>query len=173
MSRIITFSMNFPTVHPKAGEPTNFVEKLCNAFQEIGTGISEIDELDLDQGPWEEFGKKWHTIRAGRRWKTGDKFSPRVWSGKPYNSRMVTIADDVEIVNVWDFEIKVFPPSDLIAMHHSIAFINGQRVIGNQYFELAENDGLTYYDFIDWFMPKGKLVPFDGQIICWKPGLQY
>lgn len=36
--------------------------------------------------------------------KVGDKFSPRVWSGKPYRSKMITIAPDIEVKQIWDFE---------------------------------------------------------------------
>lgn len=45
---------------------------------------------------------KEHTIRKGKRWKVGDKFSPRIWSGKPYKSKQIILAPDTEIKQVFD-----------------------------------------------------------------------
>jgi hypothetical protein len=159
MSRIITFSMKFPVYHPKAGEPTNFVQKLVNAFQEIDTPIFEIDELDLEHCPWDRMGRKYHTIRAGRRWKAGDKFSPRVWSGRPYNSKMVTIAADVEIKKVWDIEVD----EDLCIWIYCDN--EGDEDILER---LAANDGLSLPDLQAWFHK-----PMAGQIICWSDAVEY
>lgn len=36
MSRVITFSRFFPKTHPKAGNPTFFVEKFWKGLQQIG-----------------------------------------------------------------------------------------------------------------------------------------
>lgn len=158
MARIITFSRTFPAYHPKAGEPTNFVEKLVNAFQEIGTTIFEIDELDLKHCPWEHMGNKWHTIRAGHRWKAGDKFSPRVWSGRPYNSKMVTIAPDITIEKVWNIEV------DEDGCFWVYCDREGEDILD----EVALNDGLSRKDLLDWFDK-----PMTGQIICWNKDVEY
>lgn len=32
MARVITFSRKFPSYHPKAGQPTHFVEQILNSF---------------------------------------------------------------------------------------------------------------------------------------------
>lgn len=159
MSRVITFSLKFPAYHPKAGEPTNFVEKLCNAFLEIGVPIFEIDELDLEYGPWHHFGKKWHTIRAGHRWNVGDKFSPRVWSGKPYHSKQVIIAPDITISKIWNIEVD----EDLCIWIYCDN--EGDDVILER---LAANDGLSLADLKAWFHK-----PMEGQIICWSDNVEY
>ena len=102
-----------------------------------------------------------HTIRSGNRWKVGDWFSPRIWSGKPYRSPQTTIYDDVEVKKVWDFEI---------GEEGRFIGINGKRLTPTELEALAGNDALMYQDFLRWFQyPK----PFKGQIICWNENVEY
>ncbi|MND76074.1 hypothetical protein D3C80_677110 [compost metagenome] len=172
MAKVITFSRQFPAYHPKAGEPTYFVEKIWKYLYVNGecpdllnSFINDYIALNIDvfKG-YNNISRKFHTIRSGKRWKAGDMFSPRVWSGKPYNSNMITIAPDIEIKKVWDFEID----------ENDTVFINGQVYACTSSFskleELAKNDGLTLSDFIDWLKyPKA----FSGQIICWDDKIEY
>lgn len=155
MSKVITFSKYFPSNHPKAGEPTYFVEKIYNSLygknnlMDYPTGL-EIDETIMDI--------KKHTIRSGHRWKAGDKFSPRVWSGKPYHSKQIIIGPDIEIEKVWDFSIQ------------KGCFVMPEASSSTTIELIAKNDGLNLQDFKDWFQyPKD----FDGQIICWDETLNY
>lgn len=98
-------------------------------------------------------GMKWHTIRLGHRFKEGEYFSPRVWSGKPYNSKQIVLAPDVMVKKVWSFYKDPW-----------------QWKIPGTVEELSKNDGLSLVDFLDWFDSK---KPFDGQIICWSDKIQY
>lgn len=180
--RVITFSRTFPAYHPKTGEPTYFVEKILNQFGiDFCTELYAEMVLNLNEEKVKR-GKltnnqirsfihtliknrhitdcKRHTIRSGHRWKIGDKFSPRVWSGKPYRSPQIIIAPDIEVKKVWYFEIK-----------NNLIFINNSPISIVEYRELiARNDGLNYQDFKDWFkFPK----PFHGQIICYDENVNY
>lgn len=180
MSKVITFSRTFPAYHPKAGQPTYFVEKLWNSIDKdanIGLHLNRIsltnlnDTLDLER--MESFissldlysdcsqSKKHHTIRAGSRWKVGDKFSPRVWSGRPYNSPQITIAPDIEVVKVWDIGL-------VIRGDHKEFVCGDTDLTGTSISKIAENDGLSVNDLFSWFNR-----PFTGQIICWNPGVNY
>lgn len=191
MSKVITFSRVFPYYHPKAGEPTYFVEKLhYNIWSQISDewidaqsmiydlnkhlprdivfDFVESLEMELD---FNELSKG-HTIRSGYRFKAGDLFSPRVWgndvnpkSGKsgPYHSKQVIIAPDIQIPKVWGFDI---------AGQDGKFFIDQSPFTSRGMFlgELAKNDGLTGNDFKAWFKhPK----PFTGQIICWDESIEY
>lgn len=103
---------------------------------------------------------KHHTIRAGNRWKVGDKFSPRVWRHKPYNSPQVIIGADIEIKKVWDFE----------STGNNHLYINEKSINVFDVELLAKNDGLSSPDLLKWFKyPK----PFKGQIICWNESIIY
>ena len=153
MSKVITFSRTFPAYHPKAGEPTYFVEKvlnhlgyssneeyyyeLCECTKNIGQNKILEFMFSLDFSKCGFYAEKYHTIRAGNRWKVGDKFSPRVWSGKPYRSPMIIIAPDIEVKKVWDFEIE-----------DRIMYVDKMPLTIVEYRELvARNDGLSYQGF--------------------------
>ena len=169
MSRVITFSRVFPSYHPRAGEPTHFVEKVLKSLydpafllkppQEFKTvGGHDITKLHLKQ-PIEVFDPKHHTIRAGHRWKVGDTFSPRVWSGIPYKSKQITFALDIEIKQIWDVEFDEDGSLWIFSDNE-----RGPEVVE----EVAKNDGLTKDDLFAWFNK-----PFTGQIICWNENINY
>lgn len=183
MSKVITFSRIYPAYHPQAGKPTFFVEKIHNWWWDnANTGHASMSDLlfelnpgksrnliqkfidSLDQDGGYGLGEKGHTIRAGHRWKPGDKFSPRVWSGRPYNSPQITIAPDIEVVKTWDFEIKTTPGYGMRL------WINNQIIDSETENELAANDGLSKKELLEWFkFPK----PFYGQIICYDTSINY
>lgn len=172
MAKVITLARTFMKDHPRAGEPTYFVEKVLNSLG-IEFWKDEYFDLLINLNPekWQKVSKffyslnnqevseKPHTIRNGHRFKQGDMASLRVWSGKPYNSPQIIIAPDVEIKKVYDFEIR---------RHHTYGYapyINKCLISPDRIHEVSENDGLNYPDFQDWF--KWGKQEFHGQIICW------
>lgn len=172
MSKVITFSRTFPSYHPKAGQPTFFVEKLWESYQSIQSEVSAIltpiapyiqDYKASNDFNYKKYGPKHHTIRAGNRFKVGEYFSPRVWSGIPYNSKQIIIAPDIEVVKTFTFQINKW----------------GSIIIGSKpysYFgEVCKNDGLEPPDFLNWFKIKYDTInkPFTGQIICWDKNIEY
>ena len=111
-------------------------------------------------------GAKHHTIRNGNRWKVGDKFSPRVWSDKPYNSKQIILSEDLEIKQI--YQIRIWRESLL----NWRIYINGEIISAPKISELAANDGLSHRDLLDWFnVPIEK--NFEGQIICWSDAVSY
>lgn len=145
--KVLTFSKVFPAKHPKAGEATEFVTKIL-AYLE---GWCEVNL------------PKYHTIRAGTRWKVGDMASLRVWSGPPYRSKQVEFAQ-VEVVKTWDIDYN-----------GTYWFINDAVVSTDTMQIVALNDGLTWEDFSAWFAihPKMEEEGFCGQIISWNPDIIY
>lgn len=175
---VITFSRYFPKGHPKAGQETFFVEKMWLSLIYQGlismskavelsrqTGISNLDMYNIRKV---EHAPKFHTIRAGNRWKVGDYYSPRVWSGKPYASKQIEFAPPIRIEKIWEFGIS-----------KSDYFINdstGIKTISyNLLKEIALNDGLELDDFESWFAihPKKKETMFTGQILCHNSNIEY
>lgn len=180
MAKVITFSRKFPAYHPKKGQPTYFVEKVYASLGSIipvrknGYYFKQLSELNPNLTPTQLLAfydsvvssiteSKVHTIRAGNRWKAGDYFSPRVWSGKPYNSPMVTIAPDTLIVNTWDI---------VVVVKDRHIFLNDVCYTDESYdyiiSELAKNDGLTVDELEKWFNK-----PMECQIICWSNLIEY
>jgi hypothetical protein len=163
MARVITFSRVFPTYHPKKGQPTFFVEKVYKSLFLMKCVSPDLaNDFNFAVMNDENYSPKHHTIRKGNRWKAGDKFSPRVWSGKPYASKQITIAPDIEIKKIWDIQIH---------QSHEI-FINGKffaSFASQNCALLAQHDGLNIENFQHWF----NKLPFIGQIICWSEQIQY
>lgn len=95
MARVLIISPAFPSYHPRKGEPTFFVEKFWKGLEPLNRLDGEYSiyikkprlmkdghwQLPItwrDQMNYKEFKPKYHTIRAGQRWKAGDWFSPRI-----------------------------------------------------------------------------------------------
>lgn len=164
MSRVLTFSTKFPAYHPRKGEPTFFVEKCLKGFPDfIQTETNLISEIELALDIWETLQPKFHTIRAGHRWKVGDKFSPRIWSGKPYNSKQIIIAPDIQVKKVWNINIE----RNIMVAGDFMITINYEDF--TDITKLASNDGLTPQDLMSWF----NRDLFIGQIICWNDKIEY
>lgn len=166
MAKVITFSRYFPKGHSKEGQPTFFVEAFLkgNRSKVVVPSLQNTfnyDELEIG------FAKT-HTIRAGKRFKKGDIFSPRVWSGKPYRSPQIGFAPDTLVKQVWDFSIfqDNLTGSTMFSID-GIGYDCDYRPGTHAHyllFELSTNDGLKLDDFMSWFKyPK----PFEGQIISW------
>lgn len=160
MSKTIMFSTSFPKGYKNEGNRTFFVEKIYN---ELGIKLEDIqsevrpliNDFFVLNG---EYIKK-HTIRGGNRFKAGDKFSPRIWSGKPYASKQIILARDIEIVKVSDIEIDFSKEKSIL--------INGADA-SHLLATIAFNDGLSVEDFVAWFDK-----PFKGQIISWDENIIY
>jgi len=166
MSKVLTFSRVFPAYHPNKGQPTNFVEKIYNGLYSKNNLMDYPLGLDIDDTVK---GMKHHTIRAGNRWKVGDKFSPRVWSGKPYNSKQIIIAPDIEVKKVWNVVVEknIVRNEDQSTTVITKISIDGKHQTSN-YEKLASNDGLTVDELCQWFNK-----PMVGQIICWSKDVNY
>lgn len=169
MSKVLTFSRVFPAYHPKAGMPTYFIEKVLNSILPKGeNGIIDRNWIHKDILPLiNDFvlldgESKDHTIRAGHRFKAGDWFSPRVWSGKPYASKQIQFAPDIQVKKTWD--VRIWFDGET----HSMG-INGLPVTHIKMMNVADNDGLDIVDFRSWFSK----LPFTGQIICWSDQVEY
>lgn len=173
----MTFSRYYPKYHPKAGQDTYFVEKIWQCLFNMGISYNGTKpglqrELETFSNPSHFIKPKHHTIRAGYRWQTGQTFTPRVWSGKPYASKQITIAPDIEITST--HLVTIEKNDDYICMmvdHYPFYEENATMVTQSEALEtLAKNDGLSVDDFKAWFKwPKN----FTGQIICWNKEIEY
>lgn len=172
MPKVIIFSTTFPAYHPMAGRGTLFLTQFINSLKQWPQENNElvfdedlalvariINNLKLNDTHY----SKHHTIRQGQRFKVGEYFSPRIWSGKPYASKQITICNPVRIEQIYNihFDGKEF-------------YINGVLCAFTTLIRLASNDGFLPQNknllqaFQDWFTK-----PFTGQIICWNKDIKY
>jgi len=171
--KVITFSTRFPAKHPKAGQPTYFVEKIMASLADCIEGWKMYDDFVLyDWHQYYNASPKNHTVRAGNRWKEGELFSPRVWSGKPYASKQIEFAPPIQIKKIWNFKMTARLWAD--ECEYSI---NGQNLNAGELITLARNDGLHVLDFMDWFSngmaADSNRKDFEGQILCWNESVNY
>lgn len=138
--RVITFSKYFPSYHPKAGEPTHFIQKILHST--VIPHYKPVGEIG--------WPPKFHTIRAGNHWKPGDKFSARFWTGVPYRSKQEEFAQ-LEVKRIFVFE-----------KYANTLWINHLLLNSRQEEIVACNDGLTVEELKQWFNKD-----FKGQVICW------
>lgn len=164
--RVLTFSRFYPAYHPKKGKPTFFVEKIVNGLNQItNAGVEVHEKVDFNLELYYLCDPKFHTIRAGSRWKVGDWFSPRVWSDKPYRSKQIEFAPPIQVKKVWEVDIEMISCSMIISLPGERIGYRNLIPLG----DVANNDGLDYRDFMSWF----NKTPFTGQIICWNENINY
>lgn len=190
MSKVITFSRQFPAYHPKAGQPTYFVEKLLNKlvpgwqFDDVYWRLlAELNDKKLKSGKltmwqlvdfWKNLDRsikneKAHTIRSRHSRKQGQFLTPAVWSGRPYHDPQIIIAPDMEVKKVWDFKVQKFIDGywiDFGNYHIPESFPFRHSILPM----VARNDGLSLEDFLAWFKWPSA---FDGQIICFSNDVNY
>lgn len=183
MASVRILSQKFLKSHYRAGKPTFFVEQYLNCAGINYTALGYLDMLctlnsknrkadptfcvhlinffeSLKPGVT---GLKYHTIRGGQHFKTGDPVSLRVWESIPYQSKQIIIAPDITLKKIWDFNIK---KADYL--------INNKKINLTVLKTLAANDGLTADDFELWFAgAKNKDSKFSGQILCWNKQVDY
>lgn len=168
MSRFIMFSPFFPSYHPCKGEPTYFVERMLHGLiknDAPGYGTELLKQKIVNIKALESGIIKHHTFRAGENWKPGDKFSPRIWTGKPYRSKHYIFGPDIEVKKTWN--IKLFQAGSDLHLGYPAKRTGYTNLISID--KAARNDGFDdYMDFVDWFK-----IPFVGQIICWNNKIEY
>jgi hypothetical protein len=152
--KVLIVSRYFPSYHPRAGDPTLFVQKILHSL--VAPDFEPIGSIG--------WPPKFHTIRAGKNWKVGDLASLRYWTAKPYASKQHEFAQ-VEIKKIYDIHIDINGVVDI-----NNCYEWGLGSLDQSYEILAKNDGLSYEDFCGWF-PSGK--EFTGQIICWTDLIKY
>lgn len=137
---VLTLSQQFQKSHPKEGQPTGFVEKL-----KAGVKLHTI------RSNYELWVKRAEQINAGKM-----ELSIRVWSGKPYRSQQV------EVARLTKLGVQRVCITRMGADHEPAVQIDGHFIEQGAAI-LSKNDGLSYWDWHDWFL-KG-VGQFEGVIL--------
>lgn len=129
---VIILSSFFPVTHPRAGQPTGFEQ----AYREG----RKTTTIRLNYPLWE---KRFKFINKGEAC-----ISLRTWTGKPYRSKQrvidtLTVGEGVGL--------------SLFQEYKSLFFADGHLV---GYREVAEADGLSWFDFNAWFDTEKEGVDF-------------
>ena len=143
---VLTLSQNFPARHPEVGKPTYFDKKVLNAVWDAHLCTTQFPSV----------GNKLHTIRANYPlWEKRFEeikanraiLSVRQWTGKPYCSKQRVICNLTASDGIGLQQLRFARFSDGKTYLDS-AHIDGHDVTGPT---LAQNDGLTFPDWLAWF----------------------
>lgn len=144
-THVLIVSRTFPKTHKRAGEETNFIDKI-----EIGLDIGKYCNL-----PFPPYDPKLHTIRGNYElWEKRIKevqegkaiLSLRYWSGKPYNSKQFEFCqlDKDSGIGVQELIWTI----DNSLNSRPMIYDSCNQIDCNN---LAKNDGLSLEDFKEWF----------------------
>lgn len=170
---VITLSPFFLKGHPKSGKPTRFRCKFL-----MGRNLSDACIWDCSYDGVEntqrscsrnaivEDGKPWkfpkiHTIRTNyklwekriREVQEGNAvLSIRQWSGKPYRSKQVVIANLTKNEGVGIQPLKITRFIEKLGNKEYVAIsVDGDIKNTLTLEEIAHNDGLSFEDWAAWF----------------------
>lgn len=137
---VLLLSKTFPMKHISKGMPTSFSDKI--------NGGTKIHTIRSNYDMWK------HNIDKVN--EAGFILSLRQWKNRPYRSRQeefkrLSGASYERIAMMYDHENGTLK-----------AVINGKQYLDVR--KIAENDGLSWNDFICWFFGNGRSY-FEGIII--------
>ena len=128
---VIMLSRVFPATHPRAGEPTEFKEKL-----------QRIEKLHTIRANWPLWASRINDVRNGNA-----ELSVRQWTGKPYRSKQIEIARLGAADGVGVQMLKFDKDRDGMVSFRRFNIDGRFPDIET----LAENDGLSLEDWKAWF----------------------
>ena len=125
---VLIIAKNFLKKHPRAGQPTEFYQKIMNQ--------EKIHTIRLNYELWE---KRIDEVNAGKA-----RISVREWTGEPYNSPQKELFElHKNEVGIQKIEEKDF-----------YYVIDGIIRTDIAEYDLSKNDGLELVDFVCWFSNK-------------------
>lgn len=143
---VLMLSREFSKTHPRAGEPTDFKSK-----KEEGVKKHTI------RGNVELWERRAEEINAGRA-----ILSVRQWSGKPYEpgSHQIEIGRHTKLGTQRVTLNFRAPWNRFIGVHQDSGDIHYPTFV-----DVAQNDGLSFDDFVSWFQTDKKNKNFHGVIL--------
>lgn len=141
---VLTVSRTFPATHKRKGELTYFEDKILKRYSDFNNflGWQKIHTIRANYPFWE---KRIKQVQEGKA-----ILSIRYWSGKPYHKDENGIGQ-IEICQLdKDSGIGL---QELYFAYGRLDFprINTDKILALMPKVLAQNDGLSLDDFIEWF----------------------
>lgn len=124
---VITVSEKFPQTHSRKGQDTNFIKSM-----------NKLEKVHTIRGNYPLWKKRFENISKGEAC-----LSIRVWTGKPYRSKQKEIynLEKTDGIGIEKMELYGMQGMGINQVTQYIA----------PFEDLAENDGLSYSDFVEWF----------------------
>jgi hypothetical protein len=122
----------FPSYHTHAGQPTDFIAK-----------ISRNEKIHTISKNYKLWQRRIDEVNFGLAY-----ISLRKWSGKPYRSRQIEIKQ-FHFVGMELIQIDKYKTSESHYYDWNIG--SGGGILSLE--QVANNEGLTLYQFLRWFFP--------------------
>lgn len=158
---VLNLSQTFPEEHRRAGQPTDFKNKLimalyfdkyCCVMEKPSNAPVKIHTIRANYELWR---KRFEEIERGKAC-----LSVRQWTGKPYRSKQKEIVRLAKVngIGLQKLELKQYGTPENDANYEYI-FIDGKLQNAQFATTLSENDGLTHNDWCGWFKNYDKTKP--------------
>ena len=147
----LTLSVAFPVTHARAGKPTEFRQSFANAQM---CAKCQSEPKGMCMGECIVGRKKVHTIRGNfplweKRFEEIERgeacLAVKQWTGRPYRSTMVEIARLTREDGIGLQQLRFTVDAD----NSRVAIIDGVCLPSLRV--LADNDGLSFDDWNEWF----------------------
>jgi len=152
---VLTVSKTFPATHKRAGEQTNFIEKILLAKMRQDNpkmtvsaeknGVAFTPKIHTIRSNYELWVKRIEQIQKGEA-----ILSIRYWSGKPYNSKQIEICQLDKDSGI-GIQGVIFDICDWSIAHIYTKGEIDTKLLFPSYVKLSKNDGLSVEDFKEWF----------------------
>lgn len=135
---VITLSQVFPVTHIRKGEPTGFKDKFLAAINKE----DEWCKLHTIRANYELWKKRFDEIAAGNAC-----LAIRQWTGRPYCSKQVELARLTREDGIGLQKLEIVKEK-YNSRELWLGYADGRQIDVNN---LAQNDGLSLNDWIEWF----------------------
>ena len=135
---VITLSQVFPVTHIRKGEPTGFKDKFLAAINKE----DEWCKLHTIRANYELWKKRFDEIAAGNAC-----LAIRQWAGRPYCSKQVELARLTREDGIGLQKLEIVKEK-YNSRELWLGYAGGRQIDVNN---LAQNDGLSLNDWIEWF----------------------
>lgn len=135
---VITLSQVFPVTHIRKGEPTGFKDKFLAAINKE----DEWCKLHTIRANYELWKKRFDEIAAGNAC-----LAIRQWTGRPYCSKQVELARLTREDGIGLQKLEIVKEK-YISRELWLGYADERQIGVNN---LAQNDGLSLNDWIEWF----------------------
>lgn len=155
---VITLAKEFPTKHPRKGQPTNFGASVLEAVWRAHNMTVHANGKDMKLHTIREncaiWEKRFEKIYAGKAC-----ISIRQWMGKPYHSAQQEICKlkREDGINLQKIYLKEMRSGAFDVPEATFAVVGTDEEIPG--YRLAANDGLTFADWLPFFRKHNFMEP--------------
>ena len=138
---VLMISSKFPKTHKRSGDPTFFKDQILTALMGYAYSHGLKEKIHTIRGNYELWKKRFNEIDKGNAC-----LSLRQWEGMPYRSKQIEFAKLTKDDGIGIQKLKSIDPEK-----GYVFYVATNNVLPVELSEIANRDGLSKSDFIEWF----------------------